>query len=85
MNSDFAILNTLFSFLGRRLVVGSLVWIKYMDNFYYRGFVDAIDYKIHVQFYEHEGKCSFALNDHVGLVLDVTPEEVKVLDSIGLI
>ena len=73
----FPALSTL-SLSGSRIAVKSLIWVKYTDNLYYRGFVEAIDFKIHVKFYEREGKYSFGLNDNVGMVPDVTPREVVV-------
>ena len=57
----------------------TLLWIKYSDNFYYRGYIDGIDNKIYVRFYEHDERCSFPLNDRSGMVRDVTPKEVMVI------
>ena len=76
LNTD--ILYCIFYYLGHRLTVRTLLWIKYSDNFYYRGYIDGVDNKIYVRFYEHDDRCSFPLNDHSGMVRDVTPKEVMV-------
>lgn len=60
------------------------MWIKYNKKFYFRGYVDSIDSKVNVKFYENEESFSFAFNDHIGLVHDKTPKELKVLNTFNL-
>ena len=68
----------LFSNVVNRLTLRTLLGAKSSDDFYYRGYIDDIDNKIHVRFYAKDDQISFAFNDHVGIVRDVVPREVMV-------